>query len=314
MKKKTVMIVGSGVLGSYLSKIFLKEKNTIYVTTRNYKKSYKNYKYHKIEKKVNFIRLDVLDKLDIKKKIKLINPDIIYYFAGQSSISQSYNKKSDTMKSNFNGALNFLKILYQQDSKIKFFKASSGYIFNSFTNVNNKKTSFVKPYNPYVESQIKAFKSIKKFRRLGLNCSSLIFFNIESPLKPKSFLLNKVKYFLKLKKLKFLKLGNIDVIRDFSWAAEIMQGVYYASALKPQDIIFRSGKNFLIRDMIKYFFKLKKLNYRNYIKIDKKLYRKNEKIQLFNFKSNANTLLKKWNWRPKIYGESLILKLYNSID
>tara|TARA_B110000503_G_scaffold49567_1_gene80512 strand:- start:833 stop:1753 length:921 start_codon:yes stop_codon:yes gene_type:complete len=304
------MIIGTGVLGSYLSKYFLKNKNKVFITTRSLKKSKNNYRFLKIEKKVNFVKLDILNQKDISTKINLIKPDLIYYFAGQSSIFLSYKKPKETMNSNFCGALNFLKIIHKEKLDIKFYKASSGYIFKEISNNNKIFIKYIKPNNPYIESQIKAFKSILKFRKLGLKCSSLIFFNIESPLKSKHFLLNKISNFIKFKKSKFLKLGNIDVIRDFSWAPEIMQGVYYASKIETQDIIFGSGKNFYIKDMIKFFFELKNMDYKEFVKIDKKLYRKNEKIKLISSKSNTIQLLKKWKWKPKIYGKSLVSKLF----
>ena len=147
---------------------------------------------------------------------------------------------------------------------------------------------------------------------LGVRCYSLIFFNIESPLKGKSFLLNKVKNFIKRKKSKFLKVGDIEVVRDFSWAPEIMKGVFHSLNLKPQDIIFASGKNFYLREMIKFFFDLKKLNFREFIKIDKSLFRKNEKKKVIPPKFQSHKLLKKFKWQPKIHGKKLVKKLYYS--
>ena len=107
MTKKTIMIIGTGVLGSYLSKYFLQNKDKVFVTTRSFKKVNNNYKFQKIDKKVKFIKLDILNTKEISKKINFIKPDIIYYFAGQSSIFLSYKKAKETMNSNFYGALNF---------------------------------------------------------------------------------------------------------------------------------------------------------------------------------------------------------------
>ncbi len=312
MAKKKILIIGTGVLGAYLSSFFLADGNKIFVTSRYQKKTYKNYKNIRIEKKVIFIKLNILNKNEILRRLREIEPDIIYYFAGQSSIFISYKKELETINSNFIGALNFLEILYKKKSKTKFYKASSGYIFEKFNPKEDSKTKYIKANNPYVKSQIAAFKAVKKFRKKGLNCSSLIFFNIESPMKPNSFLLNKVRDFVKYRRTKFLKLGNIDIVRDFSWAPEIMRGVFYASKLISQDIIFCSGKDFLVKDMIKYFFDLKKMKFEKYIKIDKKLYRKNEKKKLFKPKSNTEKILKKFKWSPKIFGKQLIKKLYFS--
>jgi len=312
MKKKKILIIGSGVLGAYLSQIFLKKSYEVYVGTRILRKNYKNYKYLKIQKKIKFFRLNFLNKNEVEKKIKTLKPEIIYYFSGQSSIYKSFKESKATLDSNFYGAQIFLNIIYKNKLKIKFFKSNSAYIFKTLKQEKNLKYKFVKPNSPYVEAQIKAFKVVKKFRKLGVNCYSLIFFNIESPLKPNSFILNKVSNFIKFKKKNILKLGNIDLIRDFSWAPEIMRGVFYILNSKPQDIVFGSGKSFYLRQMIKFFFDLKKMNYKEHIKIDKSLLRKNEKKNISISEIKKNQLLKKKNWIPKIYGKKLVKKLYYS--
>ena len=66
--EKKIMVVGTGVLGAYLSKIHLKSGYKVYVTSRFKKKEYKNYKYLNIQNKVKFLKLDILNKKDIKKK------------------------------------------------------------------------------------------------------------------------------------------------------------------------------------------------------------------------------------------------------
>ena len=102
MKKKiNILIIGTGVLGSYLSQIYLKFGYKVYVTSRYKRKNYKNYKYLKINKKVNFLKLNILNKRDIEKKLQIVDPKIIYYFAGQSSLAKSYNKAKETTRSNF---------------------------------------------------------------------------------------------------------------------------------------------------------------------------------------------------------------------
>ena len=312
MKKKKILIIGSGILGAYLSQIFLKRSYEVYVGTRFLRKNYKNYKYLKIEKKINFIKLNFLNKKEIEKKILILKPDFIYYFSGVSSIYQSFKKPKETLDSNFLGAKNFLEIIYKKKLDVKFFKANSGYIFKNLKQEKKLKFNFIKPNNPYVDAQIKAFKVVEKFRKLGVNCYSLIFFNIESPLKPSSFLLNKVCNFVKFRKKNFLKIGNINAIRDFSWAPEIMKGVFYTSNLEPQDIVLSSGKNFYVKDMIKFFFDIKKMDYKKYILLDKNLLRKNEKKKILISKLNANRILKSWKWKPKIYGKKLVKKIYYS--
>ena len=62
MKKKNSLIIGSGVIGSYLAKLLLSKKHNVIVTTRKIKKNYENYNKLKIEKKIIFEELNVLKK------------------------------------------------------------------------------------------------------------------------------------------------------------------------------------------------------------------------------------------------------------
>ncbi len=310
-KKPYILVVGTGVLGSYLSKCLISENFRILVSTRKIQKSFSNYKKLKIENKVKFIKLDVQKERSIEKVLDKYKPIHIYYFAGQSSIVKSVKLAQQTILSNYMGAKKFLKIILKKKLNVKFFKSNTGYIFESKKNKINLNSKLVKPNNPYVFSQIKAFKLIKKYRSLGVNCYSIIFFNIESELRPKEFFIKKIC--LAVKNEKKIKVGNINIIRDFAWAPEILKGVTLLHKIKPCDIILASGKGISGQKIIKYLFGLKKLNYKNYIKVEKKLFRKNEKKIIISSMSSTLKKLRKFSWKPKIYGTKLALKMYKSL-
>ena len=109
MKNTNVLIVGTGVLGAYLSNFLIKKKYNIFVTSRKLKRNYSNYQKLNIEKKINFKKLDISNKKEIKQILKKINPQYIYYFAGISSITQSFKQPKETMVSNYIGAKIFWK-------------------------------------------------------------------------------------------------------------------------------------------------------------------------------------------------------------
>ncbi len=106
-KKPHILIIGSGVLGAYLSKSLIGKKYNIIVTTRRIKKNFLNYKKLKIDKKVKFQKLNILNKKEIRKIINKYNPIRIYYFAGQSSVYKSNKLPRNTINSNYIGAKNF---------------------------------------------------------------------------------------------------------------------------------------------------------------------------------------------------------------
>ena len=130
-------------------------------------------------------------------------------------------------------------------------------------------------------------------------------------LKPKEFFIKKICNAVKQEKN--INVGNINNIRDFSWAPEIMKGVYFLHKIKPCDIILGSGKGMSGKQIIKYLFTLKKLNYKKYINVKKSLFRKNEKKIIVSSMKETLRKLKKFKWKPKIFGEKLLYKMYNGL-
>ena len=309
-KKPHILIIGSGVLGAYLSKSLIGKKYNIIVTTRRVKKSFLNYKKLKIDKKVKFQKLDILNKKEIRKIINKYNPICIYYFAGQSSIDKSNKLSKNTTNSNYIGAKKFLEVLHKNKLNIKFFKSNTGYIFKGKNNKISLNSKITKPNNPYTLAQIKAYKLVKYYRKLGIQCYSIIFFNIESVLRPNEFLIKNIC--LAVKQKKKINVGNIDTIRDYSWAPEILKGVSLLYKIKPCDIIFASGRGISGRQIIKYLFSIKKLDYTKYININKNLFRKNETKIIVGSMKETLRKFKKFRWKPKIFGEKLLYKMYHS--
>ena len=61
-----------------------------------------------------------------------------------------------------------------------------------------------------------------------------MFLQVESPLRNNDFLIKKICEHAKSKK--HVKVGNLNTIRDYSWAPEIVKGVYYLTKIKSQEI------------------------------------------------------------------------------
>ena len=311
MNKKINLIIGSGVLGAYLSADLIKKKEKVIVTTRSIRKKMYNYNYLKIQKKVKFEKLDIKNKTSIKKIINKYKPEKIFYFAGQSSITKSLKSRKETYQSHYNGTKNFLDVLKEKNLKIKFFKANSGYIF-----VPNKgeivlDCKFSSNKNPYIKAQKETFKLLRKYRKFGLNLSNLVFMQIESPLRAKDFLIKKVC--LGAKNKEKIKVGNINTFRDYSWITEVVKAIILSSKLTSKDFIISAGRKISGKEILATAYKLNKLDFRKYYSIDKKFYRKNEDKILMGSIKNSLYLKKNFNFKFNIFGHSLIRKMYKSL-
>tara|TARA_B100001175_G_C19473242_1_gene622900 strand:+ start:289 stop:1224 length:936 start_codon:yes stop_codon:yes gene_type:complete len=311
MNKRVNLIIGSGVLGAYLSAELLKKKEKVVVTTRSLKKKYTNYEYLKIQKKVKFEKLNTNKKIQINKIISKYNPKKIFYFAGQSSITKSIKSKQETFSSHYDGTKNFLEILKNEKLNSKFFKANSGYIFNPKNGLINLKCEFSSNKNPYIKAQKKVFNLIKKFRKYELNLSNLIFMQIESPLRQNDFFLKKVC--LGAKNKKKIVVGNINTFRDYSWITDIAKAILLTSNLKTKDYIISASSNLSGENIIKEAYKLNGLNYKEYYSINKKFFRKNESKFLIGSKKNISYLKKKYNFKFKIVGNKLIKEMFKNL-
>ena len=311
MNKKVNLIIGSGVLGAYLSANLIKKKEKVIVTTRSLRKKTHNYNYLKIQKKVKFEKLDIKNKTSIHKIINKYKPEKIFYFAGQSSIPESLKRPKETFQSHYNGTKNFLDVLKEKNLKIKFYKANSGYIFAPNKGRIDLNCKFSSNKNPYVKAQKKSFTLLKKYREFGLNLSNLVFMQVESPLRHKDFLIKKVC--LGAKNRKKISVGNINTYRDYSWITEIVKAINLTTKLPSKDFIISAGRKISGKEILMTAYKLNNLDYKKYVSINKRFVRKNEDRILIGSYKNSLYLKNKFDFKFRIFGNNLINKIYKSL-
>ena len=307
---KCLIVGGSGQFGICLSQILLKKNYDISITTRSVSKTKKKLRDLKI-KKIKVLNLDILNKRQILKILKK-NYDYIFYFAGQSSPSISFKKKNQTYESNYIGCKNFLEGLKILNLKSKFFNSSSSEIFSDTKKritINSKK----KPISPYGMAKLLSFNITKKFRNIdNLNAYNFVFFNSESIFREKGYLISKIclaainaKNFDK--KTDF---GKLDVIREWNWCEEQCYLITKCLIKKSNDFILSNGKEYSGYQMLNYAFQYFKLDFRKFVKIKKKYYRKKDfKFKRSDFKKNIKNIDP--SWRPKIFGKKIVYKLIN---
>jgi len=310
MIKNVNLIIGSGVIGAYLAKLLISKKKQVIVTSRKNRKNIKNYEYLKIQNKVKFVKLDVTKTKAIEKILDKYKPSKIFYFAGQSSIPKSLLLPRETYNSHYLGTKKFLEVLKKRKG-IKFFKTNSGYIFKPKKGLINLKCEFSQNKNPYISTQKKVFKLIEKYRKFNLLVYNLVLQQVESPLRPNSFLIKKVC--LAAKNKKKISVGNIYNFRDYSWAPEVVKFINRISDTNPQNFLISAGKKMSGINILKFAYDENKLNYKKYYTFNKKFLRKTEDKVLIGDPENAKKLQKKFKLKFKIFQKSLIKKMLKSI-
>ena len=150
-KKKIALICGiSGQDGSYLARFLLKKNYVIWGSSRDLKgSSFANLSRFSILDKVMLISMVPEDFHSVLKTIKKIEPDEIYFLAGQSSVGLSFEQPAETIQSAVIGTLNMLEVCRMFDKEIRLYHAGSSECFgDTHGQLANEDTPF-NPRSPY---------------------------------------------------------------------------------------------------------------------------------------------------------------------
>ena len=268
----------------------------------------------KIFNKVKIIQGVALDQKFLNKIIKKYSSiKEIYYLTGDSSATDSFIYPQKSFESNTTGILNILLTIKKINKKIKVFYAASGQFYGNSKNNYYSEKSVIKPTTPYAIAKAAGYWLVKIFREnYDLYACSGILFNHESPLRSDEFVTKKIinvsKQIKKNNKVK-LRMGNIDVYRDWGWAPEYVKAMWLMLQQKqPIDLIIGSGKKYSIRDFVNEVFKKMKIDKKNLITGTSKLIRK---IDIQSYRANTALCKKTIKWETKITFKKIIHKMIN---
>jgi GDPmannose 4,6-dehydratase len=249
------LILGvTGQDGQFLSNHLLRKGNSVLGISRNSP----NWKFNPLGLlRPDHSALDVFNYKELYGVIDGFKPDEIYNLSGESSVAKSFSNSEATVESNTVGALNLLNsvVALKRERKIRIFQASSCEMFGFSEDQLNEKSTF-SPISPYGVSKLTTHKICQKYREqfeLWIACG--ILFNHESELRTSQFVFQKViKSLVAIKKgaEEYLKLGNIDVSRDWGYAPDYVDAIHRCLQFDhPTDFVIASGKLNSLEDLIK---------------------------------------------------------------
>ena len=281
--KSRALIIGvSGQDGAYLSKFLINKGYNVFGTSRDTQKtSFTGLKSLGIEAKVHRIEMDPLDYNSVNEIISSIEPDEIYNLAGQSSVSMSFKKPLETAQSIFLTAMNILESIRLSGANIRFYNAGSGEVFGDTQGrPSNEETPFC-PVSPYGLAKANATEQVSMYRNLyGLYACTGILFNHESPLRPESYVTQKIiKAACQIAedRSQKLTLGNIKVSRDWGYAPDYVEAMWAMLQQKtPEDFVIATGRTVSLETFITQAFLYFDLNWTDHVSIDERFFRDSE--------------------------------------
>tara|TARA_B100000941_G_scaffold122914_1_gene86545 strand:+ start:1515 stop:2498 length:984 start_codon:yes stop_codon:yes gene_type:complete len=311
MKKKALITGITGQDGSYLSEFLLKKNYKVHGLVRRVALEDENHRLWRLRHLLDKISLhpaSLESYASLVKLIQRIKPHEIYHLGAQSYVDYSFKDEFSTLNTNINGTHYILSAIKEFSPKTKFYFAGSSEMFGSVREVPQTEKTPFHPRSVYGISKVAGFDLTRNYREAyGLFCCSGILFNHESPRRGFEFVTRKITHAvarIKYGLQKNLKLGNMEAKRDWGHAEDYVKAMWMMLNRRiPEDFVISTGKQYSVRDFAKAAFKTVNLDYKRYIKIDKRLERPAEVQTLLGSCSKAKRVLK---WKPKYNFQALV--------
>ena len=286
-KKKKVLILGvTGQDGSFMAKLMLDKNYSVFGLVR--KSATGN--LHNINeilnnRNFNICHGDLLDLISIEKIIREIKPDEIYNFADQDHVKWSFEIPSYSFDVTGSSVVKILELVKNISPKSKFFQPLSSNIFGNSNKKKQDENEIFTPKSIYALGKVTAYHACKMYRDVfGLKIYGAIFYNHESEVRPEEYVTRKItKSVARIfyGKQKYLYLGNIKAKIDWGYAKDYVKAAYKIMQLsRPDFFIIASGKSYSVEYFVKKCFSYVGLNYKKYVKINKKLLRPTNTVSL----------------------------------
>ena len=313
-KKKALVLGATGQDGSYMVDLLLNKK---YEVHGMYRKSSvgntKNIEHlisdNKIFNKNFFLHKgDLLDPVSLNNIINDVNPVEIYNFADQDHVGWSYDIPSYSFRTTALSVIEIFEIMRKKKQKIKYFQPISSNIFGETKLYKQNEKTPPEPTSVYALAKTTAFYASKMYAKVyNLHICGAIFFNHESPKRHKDYVSKKIVQNvceILYGKRKFIYLGNIKSKIDWGYAKEYVEYSWKIMQKKKADFyVIGTGKNNTVEDFVKKCFNYVGLDYKKFVKIDKKLFRPSKTRNLLadTFKAKRDL-----NFKPKTNLDGLI--------
>lgn len=307
--KKALITGVTGQDGAYLSKVLLDKGYKVYGIIRDATVSnLANLKYLGIEDGVELIPANLLDLSSVLRVLERSRPDEIYNLAAQSSVAISFEQPIWTLEFNVLSTINFLEALRILPLGAKFYQASSSEMYGRVRTLPVDEATALHPVSPYAISKATDHWIAINYREsYGLFCCCGILFNHESVLRPKHFVTKKtISTAVQIKKgsREKLRLGNIEIRRDWGYAPEYVKAMWLMLQQEyPDDYIIATNEAHSLREFVEHVFACLGLNWQEHVLIDKSLMRASDIDIIY---GNPQKAVEKLGWEYRLRFRELI--------
>ncbi|MHB8670939.1 MAG: GDP-mannose 4,6-dehydratase [Acidimicrobiales bacterium] len=201
---------------------------------------------------------DLQDLSSLIGVLEQVQPDEVYNLGAISFVALSFRQPELTADITGLGVLRMLeaiRVVGGQDSRIRFYQASSSEMFGKVRETPQDEMTPFHPRSPYGVAKVFGHYTTVNYREsYGLHASSGILFNHESPRRGLEFVTRKVTNAVARIRLGLqdsLTLGNLDSSRDWGFAGDYVEAMWrMLQQDEPGDYVVATGQTHTIRQLL----------------------------------------------------------------
>jgi GDPmannose 4,6-dehydratase len=307
MARRALITGITGQDGSYLAELLLEKGYEVHGLVRGSAEQ-RHGRLEAVQDRLTLHAADLLDEGSLLEVLRSTAPNEIYNLAAMSSVSQSWRLAVATAEYTAVGVTRLLEGVREACPDARFYQASSSEMFGRARETPQSERTPFYPRSPYGVAKVYGhFITVNYRESFGLHASSGILFNHESPRRGRDFVTRRISHGVASIKLGLsdeLRLGNLDVRRDWGYAKEYVEAMWLMLQREtPADFAIGTGVSHSVRDLVNAAFACVELNAEDYVRIDPELARPADIEELVADPGKAKEEL---GWESQVRFEELV--------
>ncbi len=300
----------SGQDGSFLAELLLAKGYEVTGVVRRDPASPLGCSEH-LRERIEVVQVDLLDAGEVRALLSERRPHELYHLASPTFVPQTWQEPAQTLAAIVGSSATILESVRDLDPAIRVFVASSTAMFGDAPETPQNEDTPCRPRNIYGVAKLAAHQLLGLMReRDGLYACSGICNNHESERRPPQFVTRKITRGaaeIKLGRQEELWLGDLDAVRDWSFAGDIVQGAWLTlQQQQGRDYMLASGAGHTVREFAQAAFARVGLDAEPYLRQDPDLVRGPEPTLYIGDPSRARAEL---GWQPTLSFEQLVERM-----
>jgi GDPmannose 4,6-dehydratase len=264
-----------------------------------------------LRERLELVQGDLLRSGTLRAAIEQLRPSEVYHLAAPSFVPASWARPGETTNAIVGSAVAILEAVREIDAGIRVFVSASGAIFGDARESPQREDSPCRPETPYAIAKLAAHELVGALRAHDqLHASSGITYNHESERRPERFVARRITRgaaAIALGLKQELTLGDLDAVRDWSFAGDIVRGAWLMLQQDdPDDYILASGVPRTVAELARTAFACVDLDAERYVRVDPSLVRAPERTASVGDPRKARARL---GWEPLLSFEELVERM-----